>query len=128
MLDIQLLGKNSNDRAMASMVPTLEKAVFKTPLHCFGWRNAACGWAPFTSSLPVELDLDRAFDATFETRLYDYWYLELPADPDYRYNRWYFQDSPCTRGCFLSEATAHSWAREHLNGGPYELKFSEFQG
>jgi len=34
--------------------------------------------------------------------------------------------SVLTRGRFETEAEAHAWAKEHLNGGPYEVRGQEF--
>lgn len=81
---------------------------------------------------PTTLDVEaigESFEATFETRLLDYWTVVIPPALDscgYPVTRWHDDAMTLHRGCFYREQDAHAWAEAHLDGHPYSLFFSEF--
>lgn len=138
-IDTSHLGARRADRVLAHQVGMHHTHFLK--LHHSGqfhWPTAACQRAPIGApeAGPSESELDASFGETFELNCPDYWTVVLPAldtfwrgmDPCTPGLEWYAVSQTLTRGRFMSEADAHRWARERLQGNPYSLRFEDWSG
>jgi hypothetical protein len=54
----------------------------------------------------------------------EYWTVVVPPVPsEARPTEWHDEKNTLTRGAFKTDVEAIQWAREHLNGAPYSLRF-----
>ena len=130
-IDTSHLGPRRADRVLAHQAALHLPHFERQRGGQFHWPYAACTHGARAiinrasqETTVTDASVEAAFEATFETRCFDYWTLVLPAMD----RPWYHPTQVTTRGRFMSEADAHGWAARHIAGGPYSLRFEDWSG